>query len=240
MSKTLQPQCLKEFLKAIGSAKNHQDETTIISTELKSLLQASSISLPLSRDTLIKLIFAHLLGHDITQLHFLVIQCLASKQPYIRRLGYLFCSNVISKDSSVRIMAINNILSDLKGSSLEVRGALITISQIVTKETVPIFLDKVNLCTLDCSYTIATVILMRIQVVSCFNHESPFVRNVATHTFQRFFCLETPILAISSETFLFNVDCIRLIPVYSPRTTLRRYTCSYAIRMLPSWRAFFP
>ena len=69
------------------------------------------------------------------------IECIASNQLPIKRLGYLLVANVTIPQDPIRMMVVNSMLGDLKvGDYTQVQCALHGVSHVLTKETVPIFI----------------------------------------------------------------------------------------------------
>jgi AP-4 complex subunit epsilon-1 len=138
------PSSLKDFMRAVGTSSSYQDEQRIVSTEL-CLLKQSEAPHRIDKPLMVKLLFASLLGHDISPFHGVVLESIAAKDFHVKRLGYMLLVNAVSSSSYIRMTAVNTLLADLTSSSmLHVQLALTTLSYVLTADTVPIFRDKVT------------------------------------------------------------------------------------------------
>lgn len=81
------------------------------------------------------------IGHNVSPYYFLAVQCLAHPSKLCtRRLGYLLLSTIIPPHHTLRITAVNALLTDIRSdSNHRIHLALTALSFLLASDTIPIF-----------------------------------------------------------------------------------------------------
>ena len=73
------------------------------------------------------------------------IECIASGQLPLKRMGYLLITNFTSPKEPIRMMVVNSLLGDLKlAETARVHCALHGVSYLIAQETLPIFIQTIR------------------------------------------------------------------------------------------------
>lgn len=83
---------------------------------------------------MIKLLYIETLGHDGSFAHIYPVNLCQSKNPKLKRLGYLLTNLCVSRNSKLSILMLSTIQKDLAGSSLHsLMHCLTALPRIINK-----------------------------------------------------------------------------------------------------------
>lgn len=139
-----------DLVKAIGESKSKQEEDRIITREvgvLKARMKTSNLSRKLIKESLVRLIYVEMLGHDASFAYVHAIQLTASGDIMQKRVGYLTAALTLSPDHEFRFMLVNQLQRDLSSANLlEVSIALVAVCKLITEEMIPALLPSIQKC----------------------------------------------------------------------------------------------
>ena len=160
------------LVKAIGESKSKQEEDRIIHNEvaqLKVLMGNRHLNKKRTKEFLIRLVYAEMLGHDASFGYIRAIELTASSLIIHKRTGYLCASLCLSPEHEFRFMMVNQLQRDMDNSNiLVICAALTALCKLVTAEMIPALLQP---------------------VVKLMKHEQPIVRKKVVMALMRFWQL---------------------------------------------------
>jgi len=173
-----------DLVKTIGESKSKQEEDRIIANEVRLLKQRFSgknLSRKVVKESLIRLIYVEMLGHDASFAYVHAIQMTAAGDLMQKKVGYLCASLTLSPDDQFRFMLVNQLQRDLQSVNvLEVGMALIALSKLVTEEMIPALLP---------------------YVVKVLDHDQSTIRKKAVLALHRIYQLDPGSVSHLSDTF---------------------------------------
>lgn len=173
-----------DLVKAIGESKSKQEEDRIIVNEVRTLktrFAGKSLSKKVIKESLVRMIYVEMLGHDASFAYVHAIQLTASGDLMQKKVGYLTASLTLSPEDQFRFMLVNQLQRDLASANiLEVSTALIALSKLITGEMIPALLPSVS---------------------KLLSHENSAVRKKAILSLHRIYQLDSDAVSHLNENF---------------------------------------
>ncbi|CAK9005519.1 AP-4 complex subunit epsilon (AP-4 adaptor complex subunit epsilon) (Adaptor-related protein complex 4 subunit epsilon) (Epsilon subunit of AP-4) (Epsilon-adaptin) [Durusdinium trenchii] len=173
-----------DLVKSIGESKSKQEEDRIIVNEVRTLkarFMEKNLTKKVIKESLIRLIYVEMLGHDASFAYVHAIQLTAAGDLMQKKVGYLTASLTLSPDDEFRFMLVNQMQRDLASANiLEVSTALVALSKLITNEMIPALLPSVS---------------------KLLNHDQHVVRKKAVLALHRIYQLDPDAVAHMTEAF---------------------------------------
>jgi len=112
---------------------------------LKHRLVQKNLSKKVIKESLVRLIYVEMLGHDASFGYVHAIQMTAAGDLMQKKVGYLCAALTLSPEHEFRFMLVNQLQRDLASANiLEVCTALVALAKLITEEMVPALLPSVS------------------------------------------------------------------------------------------------
>ena len=161
---------LFDLVKSIGESRSKQEEDRIISNEkasLKTKISEPSLAPKKMKELLIRAIYCEMLGHSAEFAHIHAINFTHQKSLLNKRIGYLASSLFLDCNSSLIVLMVATIQSDLSSNNeLVVSSALTALIRIVDVSIIQAVIEPVQ---------------------KLLTHTSENVRKKAVYALQRFY-----------------------------------------------------
>ncbi|XP_019622254.1 PREDICTED: AP-4 complex subunit epsilon-1-like [Branchiostoma belcheri] len=138
----------QSLIKAIGESQSKHEEERIMKKEVSYLQQKLTqpdISKKQMKELLVRLVYCHMLGHDITFGYIHALKLAQQGGLVEKRVGYLAVSLFLHEDHELIMLLINTIQKDLKSTNiLHVCMGLTAVCALISTEMIPALLPMVE------------------------------------------------------------------------------------------------
>jgi len=128
-----------------------------------SILNSPDSSTSSITECIVRMMFLHLMGHDVSSLHIHAVKLAQASSLLQRKLGYLSCSILLPANSNLRIMLTNSLIRDLteKSSIPSLLVGLVACCNLVKDASVlSVFIDRVQQLVQHNNYLVRTKALI--------------------------------------------------------------------------------